>query len=184
MSRLPLLDRGEIAPDDLDVFGAGMNLHRTSLHSPRLARLSRQVGLYFRKESRLDPKLVELGILQVAYLTRSAYEYSHHLKIGIEAGLSEPQIRSLAHSQIEQETSLSAEMLTVLRAAREMTQTGAVSDATFSALAPLAPDQIVDLIFVLSFYIGFVRFTGSLKIDVEPEYQPYLDAYPLPEPSR
>ena len=32
-----------------------------------------------------------------------------------------------------------------------------------------------------SFYIGFVRFTASLALQVEPEYQTYLDRFPLPK---
>ena len=26
-----------------------------------------------------------------------------------------------------------------------------------------------------------VRFLGSMQVDVEPEYQPYLDRFPLPK---
>lgn len=181
MSRLPLLQRDEIAPADLDIFGAGMNLHRLTLHSPRLARLSRQMGLYFRKESRMDSKLIELGILQVAYLERSAYEYSHHLKIALEVGLSETQIRAIGDDDLARHGALTPDMVATLRAARDMVRQGKVSDASYEALSHLDADQIVDLLFVLSFYVGFVRFTGSLNVQVEPEYQPFLDRYPLPQ---
>jgi hypothetical protein len=33
---------------------------------------------------------------------------------------------------------------------------------------------------VIAFYNAVVRVLGTLQIDVEPEYQTYLDRYPLP----
>jgi len=46
--------------------------------------------------------------------------------------------------------------------------------------AHLDEKSIVELLVVISFYNGVVRVLASLQIDVEPEYQPYLDAFPLP----
>ena len=179
MSRLPLLTKDEIATEDRDIFGVGMNLHRQTLHSPKLARLSRQMGLYFRKESPLPARLCELAILQVAWLARSAYEYSHHLKIALEAGVSETDLQTLAAGRSFAHDPM-AELL--INTATDLTAHGAASEATFARLeANLTPAQIVDLLFVISFYIGFVRFTASLALQVEPEYQTYLDRFPLPK---
>jgi alkylhydroperoxidase family enzyme len=149
MSRLPMLTRDDIAAEDHDVFGAGMNLHRQTLHSPQLARHSRRLGLYFRRESRLPGRICELAILRVARLARSAYEYSHHLKIALEAATA------IFHG-------------------------GAGEDTVERLKALLAPDQVVDLLFVASFYAGFVRFTASLALEVEPEFAPFLERFPLP----
>ena len=133
MSRLKLLEKQDVAPEFHDIFGAGMNLHRMTLHSPRLARMSRQIGLYFRRESKVDPRLTELGILQVAQLARSTYEYSHHIKIGLEIGLTDAQFRALAVPDLTQAPDVSEETRAVLQAARDMVADGAVSDATFGA---------------------------------------------------
>ena len=68
----------------------------------------------------------------------------------------------------------------VLAAAREMTVDGAMSDATFTALKErLGEEQLVDLIVTIGHYNGIVRVLASLEVDVEPEYQPYLDKFPL-----
>ena len=87
MSRLPLLTKDQVPVEFHDIFGSGMNLHRQTLHSPQLARLSRQIGIYFRRESHLPARICELVILKVTALARSPYEYSHHLKIALEAGV-------------------------------------------------------------------------------------------------
>jgi alkylhydroperoxidase family enzyme len=69
----------------------------------------------------------------------------------------------------------------VLSAAREMTVDGGMSAATFAALkAKLGEEQLVDLIVTIGHYNGIVRVLASLEVDVEPEYQPYLDKFPLP----
>ena len=69
----------------------------------------------------------------------------------------------------------------MLKAAREATNDLAVSEATLAALGQdLDNERIVDLVITISFYNAVVRLLGSLAIDVEPEYQPYLDEFPLP----
>ena len=178
MSRLPLLNKDEVPTEYHDIFGVGMNLHRQTLHSPKLARLSRQMGLYFRRESPLAPRLCELAILQVAWLARSPYEYSHHLKIALGAGVSGDELSRLSRG----EPLPDGQGECVRRAVTDIVEDGEVSEASFAALsAVLENDQIVDLIFLASFYVGFTRFTASLKLQVEPDYEPFLNAYPLPD---
>jgi hypothetical protein len=41
-------------------------------------------------------------------------------------------------------------------------------------------ERLVDLVITISFYNAVVRLLGSLAIDVEPEYQRYLEEFPLP----
>src|SRR5262245_8134882 len=170
MTRLPLLRKKDIEPEYHDIFGAGMNLHRLTLHSPKLARLSRQLGLYFRNESGLSPRLRELAILQVAWLARSAYEYSHHIRIALDAGVSDAEIRAVASGSETGNRGLDPLTCAVLDAAHEISSNGIVGDATYKRLAVLPNDQIVDLLFVISFYKGFVCLTASLKVEVEPEF--------------
>jgi alkylhydroperoxidase family enzyme len=69
----------------------------------------------------------------------------------------------------------------VLAAAREMTEDGAMTQATFDALRKdLDNECIVDLVVTIGFYNAVVRVLASLEVDVEPDYQRYLDQFPLP----
>jgi alkylhydroperoxidase family enzyme len=69
----------------------------------------------------------------------------------------------------------------VLRAAREMTNGLAMSGATFAELEKaLGREQVIDLTLAIAFYNAVVRLLATLQIDVEPEYQPYLEQHPLP----
>ena len=70
----------------------------------------------------------------------------------------------------------------MLRAAREMTSDLAMSDETFAALErELGREKLIDLTLAIAFYNAVVRLLGTLKIDVEPEYQKYLQEHPLPK---
>jgi alkylhydroperoxidase family enzyme len=70
---------------------------------------------------------------------------------------------------------------TVVRASREMTEGLGVSDATFAALRrDLDNEVVVDLIVTIGFYNAVVRVLEALQIDVEPDYQQFLEEFPLP----
>jgi len=69
----------------------------------------------------------------------------------------------------------------VLRAAREMTVDCGIADDTFAVLKQhLDNERIVDLVLAVAFYNSTVRILESLKVDVEPGYQRYLQEFPLP----
>lgn len=122
-----------------------------------------------------------MAILQVGYLTRSVYEYTHHIKIGRDFGVSDDDIRAIAAETEDRPSTLDALTRTVLRAAREMTQGLAASDATFETLRQaLDAEQLTDLVLVISFYNAVVRFLATMQIDNEPEYQALLAQFPLP----
>ena len=44
----------------------------------------------------------------------------------------------------------------------------------------LGREQVIDLTLAIAFYNAVVRLLGTLQIDVEPEYQRYLEEHPLP----
>ena len=182
MARVPYLDKSDLAPADQDLLARSITLHRALVHSPKAARSFLALGQFIRHESRLDPRLREMAILQVGYLARSAYEYSHHIKIGREFGVSDADIRAIAEETAGRPTTLDPLAKTVLRAAREMVTDLAVSDATFAALSrDLDRERLVDLTVTIAFYCAVVRVLETLQIDVEEDYRSYLDEFPLPK---
>src|SRR5262245_21657226 len=95
MARLPYLDRPDLAPERQDNLKRNINLHGLLVHGPNGARAFNAGGTFIRHGSRLDPRLRELAILQAGYLERSPYEYSHHVKIGRDFGVSDDDIRAI-----------------------------------------------------------------------------------------
>lgn len=181
MARLPYLDPPDLAPENRDLLARPINLFRLMVNSPGGARAFSGLGRYIRFESRLDPRLREMAILQVGYLTRSVYEYTHHIKIGRDFGVSDADIRAIAAETAGLPSGLGELDRAVLRAAREMTESHAASEATFATLrAALDPETLTDLVLVIAFYNAVVRFLATMQIDNEPEYQKLLAEFPLP----
>jgi len=181
VARMPYLNPSDLAPENKDLLKRPINLFRAMVHSPNAARGWSTIGHYIRHDSKLDPRLREMAILQVGYVARAPYEWSHHVKIGHDFGVTDDDIRALIDDTAGKPTQLDDMAKTVLRAAREMTDDGAMSDATFATLQKaLGNEQVVDLTLTIGFYNAVVRVLATLQIDVEDDYMPYLRQFPLP----
>ena len=182
MARLPYLSADDLEPVDRDLLARDLNLYYELAHSPDGARAFAAPALYVRHHSPLDPRLRELAILQVGFLTRIAYEYAHHIEIALGVGVTESDIHAVALESQGKSSALGDFDRAVLRAARELVAGPALSDATFEMLrSGLNETELVDLILVISVYCGVVRVLGALQIDLEPAYLHYLEKFPLPD---
>ena len=181
MTRVPYLEKSDLAPEHRDLLTREITLYKALAHSPGALKSMSGVGAYIRHKSTLDPKLRELAILQVGYLARSPYEWSHHVKLGHDFGVSDADVQGLIDDTDGKPTNLDPLSRLVLRGAREMTSNSAMAEATFAALqAELGNERVVDLTLTIGFYNAVVRVLATLQIDVEPEYQPYMDRFPFP----
>jgi len=181
MARVPYLDPSDLAPENQDLLKRPINLFRALVHSPGAARGWSTIGNYIRHGSKLDPRLREMAILQVGYVARAPYEWSHHVKIGRDFGVSDDDIRAIVAETEGRATNLAPFDKMVLKAAREMTTDLAISDATFAALREkLDTGLVTDLVLTIAFYCAVVRVLATMQIDVEDDYLPYLKQFPLP----
>jgi alkylhydroperoxidase family enzyme len=181
MARVPYLEKSDLAPEDQDLLKRPIWLFKALVNSPGAARAFSGLGGYIRYGSKLDPRLRELAILQVGWLARSPYEWSHHVKLGHDFGVTDLDIQALIDDTAGRPVSLDPLARLVLRAAREMTADRAMTEATFAGLqAELGDEQVVDLTLTIGFYNAVVRVLATLQIDVEPDYMPYLQRFPLP----
>jgi alkylhydroperoxidase family enzyme len=182
MARVPYLEQSDLPPEYRDLLARPIALNRAMANNPEASKAFSVPAMYIRHKSRLDPRLRELAILQVGWLARSPYEWSHHVKIGRDFGVSDDDIRAIADETAGRPSQLDPLARLVLRAAREMTNDLAMSDATYAALEKeLGREKMIDLTVAVAFYNGVVRLLGTLRIDVEPEYQKYLQEHPLPK---
>jgi alkylhydroperoxidase family enzyme len=187
MARVPYLEQADLSAENQDLLKRRINLFQALVNSPDAARAFSGLGQFIRFGSKLDPRLRELAILQVGWLARSPYEWSHHVKIGHDFGVTDDDIRALIDETAGKATMLDQLAKTVLLGAREMTLAkgmageAAMTDATFATLqAALGNEQVVDLTITIAFYNAVVRVLATLRIDVEEDYMPYLRQFPLP----
>src|SRR5674536_79684 len=95
MAGLAYLEADQIAPEYRDMLTRNTNLQKLFVNSPDMARAFSGIGVYSRFKSTLDPRLRELAILQVGWLEKSEYEFTHHVKIGKEFGVTDEDIAGL-----------------------------------------------------------------------------------------
>lgn len=200
MARVPYLSPSDLAEDDRPLLSLSNahrlvpqlsasepadadtppNIYRAVANSPDGLRHWSVLGRWLQSGCQLAPRLRELAILQVGWLTKTAYQWSHHIEIGRKAGLTDEDIRGVIAAAAGQQHGLGEIETLVLLAAREITTERRMSDQTWHKLvAHLGVARLVDLTLLISHANAVIRVLSTLRIDVEPEYAPYLEEFPL-----
>jgi len=180
MARLPYIDVDQLPPEHKELLKRPINLTRLLVNSPGMARAFHGIGGYIRNKSALDSRLRELAILQVGWMEKSEYEFTHHVKIGKEFGVTDEDIQNLFLEK-GKPSKLEPLAKAVLRGAREMVRELAMSDATFAEIKKeLSNEHMTDLVLTIAFYCAVVRVLATMKMDNEPQYKEVLKQYPIP----
>jgi alkylhydroperoxidase family enzyme len=181
MALVPYVSESDLAEADRPLLAHPFNLYRALANSPDALRSFRVLGLWLRHGSELDPRLRELAILQVGYVTATRYQWAHHVMVGRDFGVSDEDIKNLIAATAGQEHGLGETETLVLQATREITLDQRMSEGTWHKLhARLGTARLVDLTIVIAHANAVIRILGTLRIDLEPEFQQYLEEFPLP----
>src|SRR6201994_1211929 len=143
MARVPYLEMSDLSAENQDLLRRRISLFQALVNSPDAARAFGGLGHFIRFGSKLDPRLRELAILQVGWLARSPYEWSHHVKLGHDFGVTDADVQALIDDTAGKPTGLSELDRTVLRAAREITNDGAMAGPTFETLQKELGNELI-----------------------------------------
>lgn len=179
MAHLRYLTPEELDAADRDLLVRPVHLYRAMVNAPGITRAFLALANQIRHRSRLDARLRELVILRVAWITRSAYEWSHHVRIGRDFGVTDADFGVVMQPETAPAGSAEA---AVLRAASEIAEgDGTLAEGTLALLhAHLAEDALTELLLTTSLYVGLARFIRAAGIEVEADYEAELAAFPLP----
>jgi|SRR5271166_3277099 len=175
MARLPYLKRDEVAGDDRKFFdlavtkpdAPGSRLFGILAYAPNLMRRFGAFGNEILNKTQLDPKLRELAISMVGFLSRSNYEFTHHWNISLQVGVQREQLEKLG--EWESSAVFKDNERAVLRYAVEATRNVRVADSTFNALRSFLDNRrILELVESVAFYNAVVRILEPMQIEVEP----------------
>jgi alkylhydroperoxidase family enzyme len=114
-------------------------------------------------------------------MEKSEYEFTHHVKIGKEFGVTDEDIACLIAETEGKSSGLEPLAKAILKGAREMVRELAMSDATFAEIKKeLSDEHMTDLVLTIAFYCAVVRVLATMQIDNEPTYKEVLKQYPIP----
>ncbi len=109
----------------------------------------------------------ELLILRVAHNTGCDYEWSHHERIGRQAGLSEADVAQVREG--DGAAGWSDRQRSLLRAADELHAERRLSDETWGALRPLLSDEeLIELCMLVGHYEMLAMTLNSLQVEPDP----------------
>ena len=143
-----------------------LNIMKMFLNAPTNAIPLLAFGQSILTKQELDAHLRELAILRVAHLTGANYEWTQHVPLAKETGVTDAQVEALpqgadsdAFNELEKR---------VIRFTDEVTQDVKASAETFAALEKdLGPRQMVELALAIGFYGMVARVMESFEVELE-----------------
>jgi alkylhydroperoxidase family enzyme len=171
MARLPYVDPAT-APEDvrdlLDRLPVKLNIFRMMAHATTDFRPLVGLGSAILGRQKLSQKLRELAILRVAALSPARYEWVQHVPIAQAVGASAAQVAALERGDISADAFDPTEQA-VLRFTTEVLRDVRASDAAFAEVARhLSPQEIVELIVTVGYYMLIARLLETTAVDLDP----------------
>ena len=130
------------------------------------------------KSATVDARVRELIILRVAWVTRSAYEWGQHTRIGHRAGLTVEQLHAVPQGSAAE--LWSPVERAVLAAVDQLIDRQVVDDETWAELAGhFDRSQVLEVLFTAGTYICFAAVCNSAGLLPDPPTE-RVDAPELP----
>ncbi|MBW7998370.1 MAG: carboxymuconolactone decarboxylase family protein [Candidatus Glassbacteria bacterium] len=144
-----------------------LNLYKTLAHASGIGDLvirRNRILLH----GKLPPKLRELAILLVGQIAQAPYEFTKHIVIGLEAGLSRAQVDVLPFWRSA--NAYDAAERAVLQYTDEVSRSYRASDAAFAELRKhLDDEQVTELTIIIGYYEMICRVLEALQVELEEE---------------
>jgi alkylhydroperoxidase family enzyme len=123
-----------------------------------------------REGAVIEARLRELAIMTVALATGATYEFNHHWKSALTAGLRREQLDQLADA--ETSDAFDERERAIVRYAREATLSLKVSDETWSALRQrFSMRETMDVVMAVAWYNAVARMLLPMEIEMEDWYE-------------
>lgn len=170
MARLPYVDPASAPPkvqEALAGLPVPLNIFRMVAHAEANFRPFLRFGASILGRQQLSARLRELAILRVANLSRARYEWVQHVPIAKATGVTDAQVAALDAGNATADCFDARDQL-LLRFTDEVVRDVRASDATFAEMARhFPPQEIVELILAVGFYMAVARLLETTAVDIE-----------------
>ena len=173
MARVRLIEKEQASPEVKEIFqkiednGARiLNLYKVAAHSPKVFLNLTRLGNSIIGRMELNPRLREIAILRVASLAGSEYEWTQHVPVALQVGISQKQLDAI--SDWKNSSEFNDEERAVLQYTDEVAQKVRVTDQTFNRLKSFLNEQlIVELTITIGYYGMLARLLVPLQVEVD-----------------
>ena len=169
-------DEQRAALEPFLVQGRVLNIFRIMARLPRaLTAFLAWGGYVLSRRNSLPPRERELAILRVGYLCGAGYEWTQHVPIARDGGLTDEEIERIKAGPTAPDWS--ALDRAILRASDELVRDHFITDGTWQDLAELGDTGRTDLVFTVGQYTQVSMILNSLGVQLDPGQQldPALD---------
>jgi 4-carboxymuconolactone decarboxylase len=176
-TRIPPCPREEWTDDHREVYafwgepnsweeGSKTNIIMTMGNHPALGKVYNQWGRYFLMNNSLSTRQLEIIILRVSWLTKSAYEWHNHVGYGVNAGLTLEDIAAIR--DFPSGGSWTEEESAMMQACNDLIGNNIISDETWASLSKtLDKRQMMDLSFTIGHYVMTAWALASFGVQIE-----------------
>ncbi|MGK5557141.1 carboxymuconolactone decarboxylase family protein [Actinomadura kijaniata] len=128
-------------------------------------------GSHLLMKGTLDDRVRELAILRTAHHRSCDYEWTHHHRLGLAAGLTETEIAALRRAPDAHPWD--AGDRAVLRAADELHATGTLGDDAWADLAGrFGERELIELVMLIGHYHMVAFALNALRVQLEEPLPP------------
>ena len=156
-----------------------LNIFRTMVQAPKAAKGFLAWGNYvLSKKNDLPPREREIVILRIGFLCRSGYEWTQHVPIGKQAGLTDDEVARI--KQGPDAAGWSHADAALVRAADELHHDQFITDATWAALkAHFTDKQCMDVVFTAGQYtqVSMILNSFGVQLDAGQSLDPDLKGF-------
>lgn len=187
-ARIPLLavEEAKAAADEAGVpdYMAELSIFQVLLNHPRLSSVLNDLLATMLWHGELDPRLRELAIMRIGWLTGCDYEWTQHWRVASGLGVSAEDLLGVRDWQAY--NGFGAVERAVLAATDDIVGDGAVSSASWSACErELGPDTkvLIELVTAISAWRMVASVLQSLQVPLEdgvPGWPPDGQSPPVP----
>lgn len=149
-------------------FMADLSVFQVLLRHPRLARAVNDLLTTLLWDGRLDPRLRELAIMRIGWLTASRYEWTQHWGVARSLGVSEEDLLGVRDWQAHR--AFGPTERAVLAATDEVVSDGALSRGTWDACERQLGGDVavmIELVAALGTWRMIASLLESLEVPLE-----------------
>lgn len=144
------------------------NALSTLAHHPALAKAFLRFNVHLLMSSTLPARIRELAILRVAHRRECAYEWSHHVRMAKDEGITDDQIAAVRRFGDGGSHDFDTFDQAVLTGVDELDGNSKLSDQTWAALGERLNDQQrMDFVFTVGCYALLAMAFNTFGIQLE-----------------